>query len=100
MVDRNWSQGSVFQTEFWGNKMYEARSQTRVCGRRGSTATRSSTRVLKLASGGNATVVMAVADQLVGVCCMSVTLIFARDCWRACLLCTATGEKLRNYFRT
>ena len=67
MVDRNSSQVSVFQPEFWSNKIYEARSQTRVCGRGGSTGTRSSTRVLKLVCGGNATVATAVADHFVGV---------------------------------
>ena len=82
----------MFQTEFWVNKFYEVRPQAGVCGRRGSTVTRSSTSDLNLASGGNAAVVMAVALHLVGVCNMSVTLIFVRAWFRACLLCTATGE--------
>ena len=77
MIDRNLAGVRVFQSQFWDNKFYEVRSQTRVCGRRGSTVTRSSTSDLNLASGGNATVVMAVADHLVGVCNKVVTLIFA-----------------------
>ena len=90
----------MFQSQFWDNKFYEVRPQRRVCDRRGSTVTRSSTSDLNLASGGNAAVVMAVARHLVGVCTIVVTLISARECGRACLLCTATGEKLTNYFRT
>ena len=92
MVDRNLAGVRVFQSQFWGNKFYDVRPQRRVCDRRGSTVTRSSTSDLNLASGGNAAVVMAVADHLVGVCNKVVTLISARDSWRACLLCTATGE--------
>ena len=92
MIDRNSPEVSVCQTQFWSNKFYEVRAQTRVAGRDGSTATRSSSMTLKLVNGGVPTTVRAAVAELAGGVQPVVTLISPSACMWSCLLCNSTGE--------
>ena len=96
MIDGNTAAVSVFQIECERGMP----SQERVGDRGGSTATRSSSMTLKLVNGGVPATVRGLVADLGGGVHMFVTLISPSNCMWTCLLCKATGEKLRNYFRS